>query len=98
MAKQSDHQMCCQQIELYKPFFINFVQSILAPVWFACAIPSILISHTLRPIIAMMSPSAVHGIAMVNVLEVIEHQQQQVHPLLGGDGVVICFAQILACR
>jgi hypothetical protein len=37
----------------------------------------------------------VHGDAVVIVIEVIEHKQQQVHPLLGGDGDVICFVQFL---
>ncbi len=36
----------------------------------------------------------VHGDAVAVVLEAVEHQQQQVHPLLGGDGVVIHFVQI----
>ncbi len=33
----------------------------------------------------------VHGDAVALVLGVVEHQRQQVHPLLGGDGVVIQF-------
>ena len=34
---------------------------------------------------------AVHGDAVATVLEVVEHQGLQVHPLLGGDGVVVLF-------
>jgi hypothetical protein len=37
---------------------------------------------------------AVHGDTVASAFEAVEHQQQQVHPLLGGDGVLVCFVQI----
>ena len=37
---------------------------------------------------------AAHGDAVANLLEAVEHQRQQVHPFLGGDGVLIIFPQI----
>ncbi len=37
---------------------------------------------------------AVHGDTVAIVLEAVEQQWQQVHPLLGGDGVLIRFVQI----
>ncbi len=44
-------------MEMYVPFFINFMQSMLAPVRFAYAVPTMLMCHTSWPIIAMMPPT-----------------------------------------
>ena len=40
----------------------------------------------------------VHGGTVAVVLEAVKHQRQQVHPLLGGDGVVVRFVQIFVRR